>query len=222
MIRSGNPHLILRAQKGFVFFQIIKSQIFSEQECIPVGCVPHARWPYPVVSEEGSAQPPGCRPPQMETTPTLDADPPGCRPPPPPWTGWLTDRCKSITFTNFVWLILWTKLCNVMMWRDLEDWKLLPCRIALIWKVCVRLQRAECFRYSSTAVYRNGHAIWLRLHQLWSKVKQWRIGKTSGTAVGNIFKWKSIEPTWHSLYVHVAWHAYLAFRSVLYCGNISA
>ena len=38
---------------------------------------------------------------------------------------------------------------------DVEDWKPLPCGIALIWKVCVRLQRVECFQYFSTDVYRN-------------------------------------------------------------------
>ena len=42
-----------------------------------------------------------CQTPIEKQTPLLDADPPpGCRL--PLWTEWLTDRCKNITFANFV------------------------------------------------------------------------------------------------------------------------
>ena len=57
---------------------------FIKQECIPVGCVPPARWLYPIVPS-GSAQPPldADLSPWIQTS--LDADPqmhpPGCRPP---------------------------------------------------------------------------------------------------------------------------------------------
>ena len=44
-----------------------------KQECIPVGCVPHGRWPHYVVSDGVLPIPCRCRHPS-----------PGCRPPPPP------------------------------------------------------------------------------------------------------------------------------------------
>ena len=49
---------------------IINLQNDLKQECIPVGCVPPARWPHPVVSNGGV-----CPTRPMQTH--LDADPPG-------------------------------------------------------------------------------------------------------------------------------------------------
>ena len=78
---------------------IINLQNDLKQECIPVGCVPPARWPHPVVSNGGSAQLP---PPHAST----DADPPGCRPTwmqmpswmqTPPWTEGMTHACENTT-----------------------------------------------------------------------------------------------------------------------------
>ena len=48
----------------------------AKQQCIPVGCILPAYWPYPIVSHVfggGLPNHPGCRP-------SLEADPPGCRP----------------------------------------------------------------------------------------------------------------------------------------------
>ena len=72
--------LPLRIRAGLVGYLYIVWNSFGiialilKQECIQVGCVPPAYWPYPVVLGGGSAQP-SC----MQTS--LEADPPGCRPP---------------------------------------------------------------------------------------------------------------------------------------------
>ena len=94
--------------------------LFQNRECIPVGCVPPARWPFPVVSdgEESSAQPPlmqtppprcippGCSPLWIQTsllmqTPSAECRPHGCRPPPPnadpPPVDRMTEACENIT-----------------------------------------------------------------------------------------------------------------------------
>ena len=86
-----------------------------KQECMPVGCVPPSRWPYPIVS----AQPPipDSDPPRQtpwtQTPPWLQtpvgrptwadkADPPRQIPPrqtpPPLWTEGMTHACENITF----------------------------------------------------------------------------------------------------------------------------
>ena len=47
----------------------ISEELFSKQECIPVGCLPPAYCPYPVVLGGGGVglmQTPGCRPPWMQ------------------------------------------------------------------------------------------------------------------------------------------------------------
>ena len=82
------------------------------QECIPVGCVPPACYPYPIVSHVSRGDCP---------TPPPQADPPGCRPPggrppsyvtcdacwganhhpllpsPPPCTEGMINACENIT-----------------------------------------------------------------------------------------------------------------------------
>ena len=76
----------------------------GQQECIPVGCVPPACWPYPVVSHVsrgGLSNPlPGCKPPRMQT-PLEEADSPGhvtsdSGKPHPPSRG-QTNTCEIIT-----------------------------------------------------------------------------------------------------------------------------
>ena len=60
-----------------IFLSWRHAQVLHKQECIPVGCAP-AHWPYPVVSEGGSAdppswcRPPGCRNPWMQTPVPVD------------------------------------------------------------------------------------------------------------------------------------------------------
>ena len=125
--------MIVSRSTGFetsiVVLNCILVKSHDKKECIPVGCIPPARWPYPVVSHvswRGSALPPRCRPPGCRPPP------PGSRPhtswiqtpsifpvhvwkptpfsqymlesqpPPPLWTEWLTDRCKNITFPQLL------------------------------------------------------------------------------------------------------------------------
>ena len=133
--------------------------LFQNQESIPVGCVPPARWPFPVVSdgEEDSAQPPwmqtsppdadplGCSPllnadtpldadplPRMQSP--LDAEPPECRPTP---VDRMTDACENITLpqTSFAGGNNVTNSCIQFLCTAL--WQLLAvttrgwCRISL-------------------------------------------------------------------------------------------
>ena len=73
-----------------------------QQECIPVGCVPYARWLYPIVSN-GVFCPP--TPPNLRYRPPLEADPLWMQTPldaDPPWmqtppVNRMTHRCKNIT-----------------------------------------------------------------------------------------------------------------------------
>ena len=72
----------------------------GQQVCIPAGFVPPACCPYlPACTAQGGSAPGGGSVPGK-----------GCllsqhalrQSPPPLWTEWLTDRCKNITFPNFV------------------------------------------------------------------------------------------------------------------------
>ena len=54
------------------------------QECIPVGCVPADRWPYSGICCFSG----------------VGGGVPGQVLPPPPWTEWMTDRCKNITLAK--------------------------------------------------------------------------------------------------------------------------
>ena len=91
----------------------------KKQVCIPVGCVPPACCPYlPACTVQGNVCFPGVSASQGECLlpkggvcfPRGVSAPRGCvsqhalgqTPPPHPWTEWLTDRCKNITFANFV------------------------------------------------------------------------------------------------------------------------
>ena len=102
---------------------------FHEQECIPVGCVPSAHWPYLVVSavwHACHAHPLPCTPPATHAHPTMHApspcmspttharwhaDPNAMQTPPastphlprmpPPWTEWQTP-VKILPCRNFV------------------------------------------------------------------------------------------------------------------------
>ena len=96
VLRSDSKHHYYVLQGGCTWDlftgNIFLLKLYWIQESIPVGCIPPACWPYPVVS--GGSQPN-----------PLDADPPSrCRPPPPskgrppPWTEWLTHACENITF----------------------------------------------------------------------------------------------------------------------------
>ena len=63
-------------------------------QCIPVGCVPPACWPHPSMHcGWGGCTCQGYLP---------SGVPAQIIPPHPPWTEWLTDRCKNITFGNFL------------------------------------------------------------------------------------------------------------------------
>ena len=54
--------------------------ILLKQECIPIGCVPPARLPYPIVSDLGGLpNAPRCKPPSADT-PWMQTPPPGGRP----------------------------------------------------------------------------------------------------------------------------------------------
>ena len=117
------PRLILvSSRRSFcrvLMLQLLDSSYHTvkRQETVPVGCVPPACWPYPLVSHVSrgrgwrrrvsatsllDAEPPGGRPPWMQTpqrqTPwrqtPLDADLPGGRPC-PLWTEWDT-RVKTL------------------------------------------------------------------------------------------------------------------------------
>ena len=86
------------------------------QDCIPVGCVPPACWPYlPACTAHGGggvAWSWGCLVPGRGVPDLRSRGGGVCsrgypsmhwgRTPPPLWTEWLTDRCKNITFANFV------------------------------------------------------------------------------------------------------------------------
>ena len=61
-----------------------------QQECIPVRCLPPARWPYHIVSNGGWVI---CPAPWMQTLPHIQT-PPGCRPPP---VDRMTNTSKNIT-----------------------------------------------------------------------------------------------------------------------------
>ena len=81
--------------------------ISFEQECIPVGCIPAASM---VISTRQGCLPRrvsarecrGCVQPQTQTQtpPDPEADPPEPKGRHPPWSEWLTDRCKNITFSQ--------------------------------------------------------------------------------------------------------------------------
>ena len=97
-----------------------------KQECIPVGCVPPTAvavgvgglclstyWETDPPPSVGLETPPGQTPHlppwvwAWKPTRHAGIPPPGtcckaCWDTTPPWTEWLIDRCKNITFTNFV------------------------------------------------------------------------------------------------------------------------
>ena len=61
------------------------ANLWTKQECIPVGCVPAASWPNPVVLRGGLPTP------WMQILWSCDLwCMLGSHPPPPPWTEWLT------------------------------------------------------------------------------------------------------------------------------------
>ena len=96
-----NPCRAIIRNAARYLIKLLLTKLYK-QECIPVGWVPSARSPHPVVS--WWVFPPH---PHPDVDP-LDADPPvmwpvmhaGGKPPPPPCEQ--TDRCTNITFANFV------------------------------------------------------------------------------------------------------------------------
>ena len=75
----------------------LEVQKYSKQECIPVGFVPPAHWPYLVVS--ATHGPPATHPPppasNTHTPPATHAPSPAMHA--PPWTEFLTHASENIT-----------------------------------------------------------------------------------------------------------------------------
>ena len=89
-------------------------RLLKQQECIPVGCVPAARWPYAAagsrfpggggVCSQGGSAPGGCL---LLGGGLLWSRGGGCIPActeadPPPWTEFLTHACENITLAQLV------------------------------------------------------------------------------------------------------------------------